>query len=652
MKIRIIPILLSSLFILSACGGNEPEPEAEGDGYVDVLPDKIEEGMIFHAFNWTYKQILENLDSIRDAGFRSIQTNPVQQPKSNGTKWEFFYQPVSFSIAKTSPLGTKDDLIALTRAAKERGMSIIADIVFNHMATPGMNESSKVPPIDPEIEEYEPYIYQHENECFHRVDTSYGSGNVTQLYPGLPDLNTANEHVQERALSLLKECIDAGIDGFRFDAAKHIETPEDPNFASSFWDNTLEKAKEYYKTQNNGKELFAYGEILNDPDGGRDISLYTKYMKVTDNTYISGVNNYFNTKKVDRALDATYGKTTDASNLITWVESHDTYTGGGSHIGDKKTIREWSLIASRKDTISLYFARVDDNETVAKVASYVYEDPHIAYANRFHNRYIHIPEYQSSVTTQIYLNERVSDNLSGAFLVNPNSTPETVEVNFPHLPDGYYFDQVQAKQVHVKNHKAKIEFDDFGIVYLTPSKNGLLPVYTPSNRTGGYIEPFTLNVELKNVTDSYYQLNNGEKVPFTDKFSKKIGETAKDGELTSVTIGFKNNGKESTRSLNFTKVDLLAGGFNIIHFNPEYVSTYEIYIWTWTSSSSVWTKDYEFNSEKNVLLIKNYENLTGFIVALFAKGYVISDLTEWDSRCIKQTADIHPSDIYFDASLF
>ena len=652
MKIRIIPVLLSSLFILSACGGNEPEPEAEGDGYVDVLPDKIEEGMIFHAFNWTYKQILENLDSIRDAGFRSIQTNPVQQPKSNGTKWEFFYQPVSFSIAKTSPLGTKDDLIALTRAAKERGMSIIADIVFNHMATPGMNESSKVPPIDPEIEQYEPYIYQHENECFHRVDTSYGSGNVTQLYPGLPDLNTANEHVQERALSLLKECIDAGIDGFRFDAAKHIETPEDPNFASSFWDNTLEKAKEYYKTQNNGKELFAYGEILNDPDGGRDISLYTKYMKVTDNTYISGVNNYFNTKKVDRALDATYGKTTDASNLITWVESHDTYTGGGSHIGDKKTIREWSLIASRKDTISLYFARVDDNETVAKVASYVFEDPHIAYANRFHNRYIHIPEYQSSVTTQIYLNERVSDNLSGAFLVNPNSTPETVEVNFPHLPDGFYFDQVQAKQVHVKNHKAKIEFDDFGIVYLTPSKNGLLPVYTSSNRTGGYIEPFTLNVELKNVTDSYYQLNNGEKIPFTDKFSQKIGETAKDGELTSVTIGFKNNGKESTRSLNFTKVDLLAGGFNIIHFNPEYVSTYEIYIWTWTSSSSVWTKDYEFNSEKNVLLIKNYENLTGFIVALFAKGYVISDLTKWDSRCVKQTADIHPSDIYFDASLF
>ena len=91
---------------------------------------------------------------------------------------------------------------------------------------------------------------------------------------------------------------------------------------------------------------------------------------------------------------------------------------------------------------------------------------------------------------------------------------------------------------------------------------------------------------------------------------------------------------------------------NIIHFNPEYVSTYEIYIWTWTSSSSIWTKDYEFNSEKNVLLIKNYENLTGFIVALFAKGYVISDLTKWDSRCVKQTADIHPSDIYFDASLF
>lgn len=654
MKAKIIPFIFASMLVLSGCGGgNEPTSEVvpEGDGYADVLPTNIEDGLIFHAFNWTFRQILENLDAIKDAGFRTIQTNPVQQPKSGGTKWEFFYQPVSFSIATSSPLGTKEDLTNLCKEAKDRGMSIIADIVFNHMATPGMNESSKVPPIDPEIEQYEPYIYQHENECFHRVEKSSGSGAVTQLYPGLPDLNTANEHVQERALALLKECIDVGIDGFRFDAAKHIETPEDPQYPSSFWDNTLEKAKTYYVSKNPGKSLYAYGEILNDPEGNRNISLYTKYMKVTDNTYISDVNNYFTGKKVEKALNATYGKNTSASNLITWVESHDTYTSGETHIGDKKTIREWSLIASRKDTSSLYFARIDDNATVGKVASYIYEDEHIAYANRFHNRFVHFDEYQSGIDGSVYLNERVKDNVGGAFLVDPSSKANTREITFAHLPDGDYFDQVSAKYVKVKDHKGTIDFDDYGIVFLTPSKNELLPVYTPSVRSGGFVKNFDLEVELKNVKDATYKVNDGAAVQFADKFTVKIGEGAADRSVTNVTINFTNNGKESSRTLSFKKIVLLDGGFNIINFKPSYVTDYEIYIWAWSTSAS-WNQNYEYNNEKEILLIKDYTNLTGFLVALFAKGYVITKTTEWDKNCIKQTADIHPSDLYFDAAIF
>lgn len=654
MKAKIVPFIFASMLVLSGCGGgNEPTSEVipEGDGYVDVLPTKIEDGLIFHAFNWTFNQILENLDAIKDAGFRTIQTNPVQQPKSGGTKWEFFYQPVSFSIAANSPLGTKQELTNLCSAANERGMSIIVDIVFNHMATPGMNESSKVPPIDPEIEQYEPYIYQHESECFHRVESSTGSGAVTQLYKGLPDLNTANEHVQKRALSLLKECIDVGVDGFRFDAAKHIETPEDPQFASSFWVNTLEAAKEYYHTKHKDKDLYAYGEILNDADGNRSISLYTKYMKVTDNSYIADVNTYFTGKKAQKAVDARYGKDTEAKNLVTWVESHDTFTSGGTHIGDKKTIREWSLIASRKDTTSLYFARIDDNFTVGKVASYVYEDEHIAYANRFHNRFVHFDEYQSVVDTSIYLNERIKDNVAGAFLVDPSSKANTKEIEFPHLPDGDYFDQVSTKYVKISNHKGTIEFDDYGIVFLTPSKNSLLPVYTPSVRSGGYTKNFDLSVELKNCSDASYTIDNGNPIAFTDTFSVKIGEGIADRAFTKVVISFTNNGKQSTRTISLQKIVLVSGGFNIINFKASYLNDYEVYIWAWSTSNS-YNKNYEYNSEKGVLLIKDYNNLTGFLVALYTKGYTISNLNEWDKNCIKQTADIHPSDIYYDAMNF
>ena len=60
-----------------------------------------------------------------------------------------------------------------------------------------------------------------------------------------------------------------GFDGFRFDAAKHIETEKDKNYGSSFWSNTLGVAKDYYK-EKTGNELFAYGEILNEVEGSND----------------------------------------------------------------------------------------------------------------------------------------------------------------------------------------------------------------------------------------------------------------------------------------------------------------------------------------------------------------------------------------------
>ena len=52
----------------------------------------------------------------------------------------------------------------------------------------------------------------------------------------LPDLDTSHPVVQETILDYWHECIDAGIDGFRIDAAKHIETKYDGEYASDFWD--------------------------------------------------------------------------------------------------------------------------------------------------------------------------------------------------------------------------------------------------------------------------------------------------------------------------------------------------------------------------------------------------------------------------------
>ena len=99
----------------------------------------------------------------------------------------------------------------------------------------------------------ETYWHINEYQCW----MSDGRMHVTQGTIGMPDLNTADERVQKMVLDFLKECVDAGADGFRFDAAKHIETPNDSEeFASDFWPYVINGIREYAD-----HELFIYGEI-------------------------------------------------------------------------------------------------------------------------------------------------------------------------------------------------------------------------------------------------------------------------------------------------------------------------------------------------------------------------------------------------------
>ena len=328
-RLFLMPLLLSLTIGLSGCktpndSSEEDIPETP-DGYVDTLPAN-NEGTILQAFNWKYSDIKDNMSGIANSGFKVVQTSPVQQPKNGGPNWYSFYQPVSFSIGTNSPLGTKEELKALCDEAERYGVAIIVDIVFNHMANVGDGhlEPDGTPIVSPEVERFEPEIYELRNDAsnptFHHNPHATGSGAITQYYAygDLPDLNTANPLVQQRCLSLLKECIDVGVDGFRFDAAKHIETPTDPQYASDFWPNVLGEAKTYYHNKTN-EELIAYGEILNDVDGGRKESDYTAYMKITDNGYIADIATSSVQGDATKAANAKYTRSSGPSNIITWV---------------------------------------------------------------------------------------------------------------------------------------------------------------------------------------------------------------------------------------------------------------------------------------------------------------------------------------------
>ncbi|MBQ2348146.1 MAG: alpha-amylase, partial [Clostridia bacterium] len=83
---------------MSAMGMTAAAEESTSNDY--GLAEKTSEGVILHAFNWSYNTIKENLPAIAEAGYTTVQTSPVQQPKNRSDskdtagQWWKLYQPL------------------------------------------------------------------------------------------------------------------------------------------------------------------------------------------------------------------------------------------------------------------------------------------------------------------------------------------------------------------------------------------------------------------------------------------------------------------------------------------------------------------------------------------------------------------------------
>ena len=651
-------VFASLLFLLVGCGpkesGDNPggggdsgsKPETSYDelpsSYKDVMPEANKDGSILHCFNWSFKQIKKNLPAIAEAGFKSVQTSPIQQPKSGGASWWAFYQPLSFSIANNSPLGTKEDLKDLCDEAEKYGIAVICDIVFNHLAniSDGVLETDKTPVVNPDVEKYEPEIYAHRNDetnpTFHHNKGATGMGGETQYYEygDLPDLNTSNELVQERSLALLKECIDVGVDGFRFDAAKHIETSLDEEYPSSFWENTLGEAKAYYKSKTN-KDLYAYGEMLSTPKA-RPLTNYTTLMDITDDGYISNIMSGLQTTNPERMLQAKRKLVNEPDKLVSWVESHDTYcekaSSGGAQVPEARLLKAWAAITAIKDGRGLFFARPDSSLSVANVGSYTFENPVVGAANRFHNRFLNA-EQEITFSDTTYIVERFNKTDLGALILETTTNTDIEISSLNKFPDGKYFDQVSGKEVEVKKGKATLSLDKSGIAYLTKDVNSLRPTISINHRDTSFANSLELKVLVKNASECKYSINGGTPVSFSGSVTINLTETS------TVKISAKNDQFSIEREYQYKKYDLIDGYFNVVNLNPNLFDEYEVYLWGWGGrfDKGLWSKDYTMS---NGVMLVDVTGITGFLIGLFEKGYEVTKVTAWDNNVVKQSGDI------------
>lgn len=444
---RFLCVVLVFLFLLPLC----PVPEVDAAGQGSVA-EQIQNGVTLHCWNWSFSNIEANMAKIAAQGYTAVQVSPIQQCKQ-GTKgdymsvWWALYQPASFSIDNTgnSALGTKSDFVRMCNTAHKYGIYVIVDVVANHMGDNGSNKKS--PAIIDDLE--------YDASCWHDISKSisnyYNRYDITQYcMDGVPDLNTGSSKVQNYVLNFLKECIDAGVDGFRFDAAKHIETPdENGSFGSNFWPTVVNGAKSYAKSTRN-IDLYCYGELLYHPDEGGSLSdkAYTKYFHVTDNSWSNMVRNSVIGNQSASSFSYSYHKDATASQLVLWAESHDNYAGDGSQNMSVQNINKtWALVAARADAMSLYLARPSNfypqKLGEATMSGWNYDE--VGAVNRFHNAFAGQSEYVANQNGVAY----VERGNSGVILVNCRGTSTSVNVTANQMKDGTYIDQITGNTFRV-----------------------------------------------------------------------------------------------------------------------------------------------------------------------------------------------------------
>lgn len=434
------------------------------------VAEQIQNGVTLHCWNWSFSNIEANMAKIASQGYTAVQVSPIQQCKQ-GTKgdymsvWWALYQPASFSIDNTgnSALGTKNDFIRMCNTAHKYGIYVIVDVVANHMGDNGSNKKS--PAIIDDLE--------HDSSCWHDISKNisnyYNRYDITHYcMDGVPDLNTGSTKVQNYVLNFLKECIDAGADGFRFDAVKHIETPDDGwGTGSDFWPTVVNGAKNYAKSKRN-IDLYCYGELLFHPDEGGTLSdkAYTKYFSVTDNSWSNMVRNSVVGGQSAASFSYSYHKDATASQLVLWAESHDNYAGDGSNQMSVQNINKtWALVAARADAMSLYLARPTNfypqKLGEATMSGWNYDE--VGAVNRFHHAFIGQSEYVDNENGIAY----VERGDSGAILVNCNGTGTDVSITANQMKNGTYVDQITGNTFRVSGGRitGKIGSTGIAVVY-------------------------------------------------------------------------------------------------------------------------------------------------------------------------------------------
>ena len=541
------------------------------------LPKDMKDGATLHAFEWSFKTIMENIPDIAKAGYTSIQTEPIVKIKDNrklGTgnwylNWYYVYQPTDMSIGNYV-VGSEDEFKEMCKLAHQYGLRIIVDSVSNHFTSD----------FDVIEGKWKNKAYYHEDK---QISDYNNREDCTQhKLSGLWDLNTQDDTVTEGMHDLLVQTVADGADGFRYDAAKHIELSDEVfgGKQSHYWDTILQNGAQYQ-----------YGEVLEDANV-READYANLFNSssprgggITDSSYGHEVRNAVQFKNLGASHFTSHSKVTE-DKTVNWVESHDNFANGEANIpqelSDEWIKYGWAGVTAQKNGMSLFFDRpykdggtygtggvgtygngsgpFTENSKLGDAGSDLWKDPEVVAVNHFRNAMVGEASNVSNcgddncLMVERYAGSAAQD---GMVVANANGSDKNLAGQSTKLANGTYTDEVTGSTITVSG----------GKVTSGTVKGQSIAAFSNKTRSGkvstaeAYPNKGTIPGESKTITLRSYQSTNttystsdGQSGSFKDGDTIEIGSKAKSDEVVTVTVkGTGADGEAIKHTYSYTK---------------------------------------------------------------------------------------------------
>lgn len=269
-------------------------------------------------FRWKWNDVAKECTNwLGPQGYGAVQISPPHAAANLGF-WYDIYQPVNYT-ALNSAMGTESELQTMINTCHAAGVRIYADVVVNHMAA-GAGTATNGSTWNSATLTYPAFSANDFHSNCTIQDPDYGSpGNQSSVrncrLVGLPDLSSESTYVRGQVKNYLSKLLNMGVDGFRFDASKHMQAADLQSFVSGV-----------PQTTQQGEAVWVTHEII--PDGNVNRADY----------FTSGTINEF---KYTYAMRETFRNTN--GNQLSQIR---TYMGTPGNWGGT-----WGFVDSTKATV-------------------------------------------------------------------------------------------------------------------------------------------------------------------------------------------------------------------------------------------------------------------------------------------------------------